>query len=175
MSEPESHPKRIHKPSSRLRRAQGMDTDSDDENDDFTPTQQLDNTAAAPSSVMMSTPAPPASVPSSVQRTQSTTSVVSQTSVIATTRTEDDKRRAKFDERFKTAKSTEEEVLRTFPQLSKHLIVSDCFEERQMATWTSDVYTHFRMPPAVSVRRGIIVYTYTCITCVVYVSLTSPT
>src|SRR5437016_4320701 len=54
-----------------------------------------------------------------------------------------------------------------------HLIFSDYPEEKQMATWTSDVYTHFRMPPTISVRRGIVVYTYTCIAYVVFLFLTS--
>ena len=63
----------------------------------------------------MSAPVPLTSsmlVPLSLQRTQSTTSLISQAS---TTRMEDDGRRAKFDEHFKTATLTEEEVLRAFP------------------------------------------------------------
>jgi len=112
MSEPESCPKRIRKPSNRLRRAQGMHTDSDEDDDTV---EDNDSHGPAPSSVM-STPAPPTSsmsVPSTVHRTQSSTSLVSQTSVITTPgpRTEEDRRRAKFDERFQTATSTEEEVL----------------------------------------------------------------
>src|SRR6267378_7716363 len=54
-----------------------------------------------------------------------------------------------------------------------HSIVSDYPEERQMAMWTSDVYTHFRMPPTISVRWGIVVYTYTCIAYIVFLFLTS--
>ena len=44
-----------------------------------------------------------------------------------------------------------------------------------MATWTSDVYAHFRMPPIISVRKGIVIYTYTCIAYVVYMFLGPPT
>jgi len=123
MSELESCPKCNRKASNHLRRAQGLPTDSEDDDDNFTPAQQPDNDeddndshghGPAPSSVM-SAPIPLTSsmlVPLSLQRTQSTTSLISQAS---TTRMEDDGRRAKFDERFKTATLTEEEVLRAFP------------------------------------------------------------
>ena len=115
MSGLESHPQRNRKPSNHLLHAQGKQTDSDsDDNDDFAPAQDnTDDDGDIQSSSVA--PAPPtSSAPLSIQRTQSTTSVVSQTSVITTARTEDDKRRARFDERFQTATSTEEEVLRMF-------------------------------------------------------------
>lgn len=137
MSDPPSRPKRNRKPSNRLLRAQGLATNSEDEDDDdFEPAQQSNayednNEHGLASSSAASTPAPPISsmptlppapptssmptLPPAILRTQSTTSIASQASVLTTARTEDDRRRAKFDERFQTATSTEEEVLRMSP------------------------------------------------------------
>jgi len=114
MSEPESRPKHIRKPSSRLRLAQGMDTDSDDDNDDFTPAQQLDMP-----------PIPPMPEATSLERSQSTASLTSQASgAVSTTTTAEEARRAKFDARFNTATSTNEEVLGRFYYLFNKNIFS---------------------------------------------------
>jgi len=137
MSDPQSRPKRNRKPSNRLLRAQGLATNSEDEDDDdFEPAQQSNtdednNEHGLASSLAASTPVPPISsmltlppapptssmltFPPAILRTQSTTSIVSQASVLTTTRTDDDRRWAKFDERFQTATSTEEEVLHMSP------------------------------------------------------------
>ena len=32
-----------------------------------------------------------------------------------------------------------------------------------MATWTSQVYQHFKMPPAIAIKNGKVIYIYTCI------------
>lgn len=39
----------------------------------------------------------------------------------------------------------------------------DLSTERQMATWTSPVYQHFKMPPDIAVKKGKVVYVYICI------------
>ena len=33
----------------------------------------------------------------------------------------------------------------------------------QIATWTSSVYKHFKMPLTITVKKGNVVYIYTCI------------
>ncbi len=79
-----------------------------------------------------------------------------------------DGRRPKFDEHFKTATLTEEEVLCMFPLFPMCFIFfSDYHKEKQIATWTSAVYAHFRMPPTISFKKGIVTYIYTCIACVI--------
>ncbi|KAF8799963.1 hypothetical protein BYT27DRAFT_7263344 [Phlegmacium glaucopus] len=65
---------------------------------------------------------------------------------VGSTHTAEDKHRTKFDEHFNAAESTNEEVL-----------------EKQMATWTSPVYQHFKMPPTIIIKKGVVVYVYTCI------------
>jgi hypothetical protein len=37
-----------------------------------------------------------------------------------------------------------------------------------MATWSSLVYQHFKMPPAITVKKGKVVYIYVCIACVIF-------
>ena len=40
--------------------------------------------------------------------------------------------------------------------------------EHQMAMWTSQVYQHFKMPLAIAVKNGKVIYVYTCIAYVSY-------
>ena len=76
----------------------------------------------------------------SLEQSQSTASLASQGSgAISTTVTAEEAWRTKFDAHFKTATSTNEEVLGQFYHLFNKIIFSS-FVERQMAVWTSPVY-----------------------------------
>jgi hypothetical protein len=126
MTEPGRRPKRNRRPSHRLF-GQAIPTDSD-ESDDFMPEhpgQHLSTTIdngglGPPPSSAGSSPAPSNPsllLPASLHRTPSTTSIVSTSSLVSditSAKSDDDKRRSNFDERYKTATSTEEEVLRKF-------------------------------------------------------------
>jgi hypothetical protein len=89
-------------------------------------------------------------------RSQSTTS---------TAKSDDsDDKHSKFDERFQTATSTDEDVLSTSIFCDSSVLNLDRLStERQMATWTSQVYQHFKMPPTIAVKNGKVIYVYTCI------------
>ncbi|KAF8811650.1 hypothetical protein BYT27DRAFT_7208280 [Phlegmacium glaucopus] len=89
---------------------------------------------------------PPIPSTPSLEQSQSMASIASQALAVGSTHTAEDKHRTKFDEHFNAAESTNEEVL-----------------EKQMATWTSPVYQHFKMPPAIIIKKGVVVYVYTCI------------
>jgi hypothetical protein len=84
--------------------------------------------------------------PAALERSQSTASLASQPSVTAIGVKADDERRGKFDKRYKTATSTDDEVLKN-----------------QMDQWSSDMYKDFKMPPAITVKNGIVTYVFTCI------------
>ncbi|PPQ74939.1 hypothetical protein CVT26_011413 [Gymnopilus dilepis] len=83
------------------------------------------------------------SVAGSLRRSESAMSI--QTDVSTVSQKNPDKK-SDFDERYKTATRTNEEVLTA-----------------QMDNWTSDVYKHFRSPPAIHEKQdGTIQYIYTC-------------
>jgi len=127
MSDLESRPKCNWKPSNRFRRAQGLATDSESDFDEFTAAQKPDhdeddknneddNNIHDPASSVISSPVRSTSsipVPLYLQCTLSTASLASTTGTLAV-EDRNDGRRPKFDERFKTATLTEEEVLRMF-------------------------------------------------------------
>ncbi|KAF8958310.1 hypothetical protein BDZ97DRAFT_1923766 [Flammula alnicola] len=58
----------------------------------------------------------------------------------------DDEKHAKFDECYKTATSSDEEVLK-----------------KQIYQWIFNIYKHFEMPPTITVKKGIITYIFTCV------------
>ncbi|KAF8803485.1 hypothetical protein BYT27DRAFT_7303366 [Phlegmacium glaucopus] len=84
---------------------------------------------------------PPIPSTPSLEQSQSMASIASQALAVGSTHTAEDKCRTKFDEHFNAAESTNEEVL-----------------EKQMVTWTSPVYQHFKMPPAIIIKKGVVVY-----------------
>ena len=125
MSDLKSRPKRNRKPSNRLRRAQGLATDSSSDFDKFTAAQKPDHDEddnneddnnihdPAPSSVISSPVRSTSSIPVPLylQHTLSTASLASTTGTLAV-EDQNDGRRPKFDEHFKTATLMEKEVLR---------------------------------------------------------------
>jgi len=123
---------------------------------------------SVPSASVPSTPAPttPSILqPAALERSQSTASLASQPSVTAIGAKADDERRGKFDKRYKTATSTDDEVLSSsfYLSMAPFFFSEYIIEENQMDQWSSDVYKHFKMPPAITVKDGIVTYVFTCI------------
>jgi hypothetical protein len=161
MSTTEPRPKRARKMSRRQRRALNLPSD---------PSASGSSSSGDEGSLdgsVPSTPAPTAPSilqPATLERSQSTASLASQPSVPAIGAKADDERRSKFDKRYKTATSTDDEVLSSSFYLSMTLCFSEyIIEENQMDQWSSDVYKHFKMPPAITVKNGIVTYVFTCI------------
>lgn len=114
----EARPKRVRKLSKRARRAQGLPSDSeapsDSEESDSSfdvprhTGRDVDDDAAAP-------PSSPFLATASLSRTTSTSSLVSAAAYDSTTATSgsrsEDVKRIKFEERYETATSTDEQVL----------------------------------------------------------------
>ncbi|KDR77036.1 hypothetical protein GALMADRAFT_139061 [Galerina marginata CBS 339.88] len=75
--------------------------------------------------------------PASIERSQSTSILVTQSSIASIGPKTDDEKRAKFDEHYQTATLSDEGVL-----------------SKQMKQWTYEVYEHFKMPPAITVKKG---------------------
>jgi hypothetical protein len=74
----------------------------------------------------------------------------------------DDLRRAKFDKRYKTATASDAEILSVY-SLSHPFLFSNHMVESQMEQWSSDVYKHFKMPPFITVKKGVVTYIFTCL------------
>ena len=118
----EGRPKRVRKMSKKQRRALGLpseseESDSESSEDDST---EADNSEEdAPVTVHMPASTLPQShtsvhtMGSTLPRSQSTTSVVSHVSAPVRQVDDTEEKRTKFNERFKTATSTDEEVLRS--------------------------------------------------------------
>ncbi|KAF8958795.1 hypothetical protein BDZ97DRAFT_1923411 [Flammula alnicola] len=138
--------KRIRKMSKRKRRALDLPSDSaagssssgGEESDEVEDGDQPESSVSEVTSLMLQPPA--------LHRSQSSASLASQHSVTVSSTKTDDQRHAKFDERYKTATSSDKDVLK-----------------KQMDQWTADVYKHFKMPPAISVNKGVVIYIFTCI------------
>ncbi len=74
------------------------------------------------------------------------------------------KRARTFDERWKTATTSNEVVLgtcRTNTTLSAWYLTM-YYTEKQMETWHSDVYEHFAMPPEIVLENGAVKYRFWC-------------
>jgi len=118
MSTTEPRPKRARKMSRRQREALNIPSDN---SGSLSSSDEGSLDGSVPSASVPSTSAPTASFilqPAALERSQSTASLASQPSVPAFGAKADDERRSKFDKRYKTATSTDDEVLSSFFYLS---------------------------------------------------------
>jgi hypothetical protein len=101
--------------------------------------------------------------PHTLFRSQSTASLEPERSVAVSGAKTDDQRRARFNEHYKTAMLSDDEVLSLYSLIFFPAFFSDDPVEKQINQWTSEVYKHFKMPPTISVNKGVVTYVFTCI------------
>lgn len=73
--------------------------------------------------------------------------------------TETVSKKVKFNRRFKTDTTCDDDVLSGFGSAKVNILTRS--SERQKATWNSDVYDHFK-PPAIIDENGEVAYVFVC-------------
>lgn len=154
-----AHKQRNHRPSKCALRGQGLPTDSesnDSENEgggsdkyasdgELAPSESISQVASQVTSQAASTTPsqPPASHASGALKASKS-------------------RRENFDEHYKTATRTKEDILGMF--YISWLPISFTHESSaaQMALWTADCYSHYKMPPAIVDDGDKIRYVFVC-------------
>ncbi|KAF8973359.1 hypothetical protein BDZ97DRAFT_1752337 [Flammula alnicola] len=135
----------VRKPSKALLHSQGLPSGSEDSSKSDSSSSESESDGQVE---ILSSPAPSAAssaVPSTAPSVSG--SVVQSLSTASISMTTEAQRRAKFEARYKCSTTSPEKVL-----------------ELQMKSWKSDVYKHFKMPPAiVEDNKGNVQYSYTCL------------